>query len=364
MIHIVPRFAPQIDGVGDYARKFADHLDDLTGSKSRFLVGDPGWSGTSEAQALQRKAGEVSNCLPDDSTVILHYVGYGYHRRGIPVWLVNGLARWRSRKPGNRLVVVFHEIWSSGPPWKSEFYLGGLQKHLVRRLLIMADAAITSTPLMRESLNFMCRDKILEIPVPSNLTEPTESRSQWGCNGGVRVMLFGRLPTRLAALACHESWIRDWSTQGLLKELVLMGETGGHPASESPDFLRLKTLLPSDHIRSVGAVDAESGQKWFSRSDLFLSHYPLHLVQKSGALMAAMASGCVPVLKNPSRGDASGWLDRILLSDAFGEHPPGLNVITKMGEKCQQWYRANASWYVVAGKVATLLEQVEAQRIT
>ncbi|MFZ4728709.1 MAG: glycosyltransferase family 1 protein, partial [Pseudanabaena sp.] len=69
------------------------------------------------------------------SPVLLHYVGYGYAKRGCPVWLVDGIQRWKNLYPDRLLVTMFHELHASGtPPWTSSFWLSPLQKNLVTRL--------------------------------------------------------------------------------------------------------------------------------------------------------------------------------------------------------------------------------------
>src|SRR5678809_1449918 len=45
IVQIVPRFAPAICGVGDYARWLATKLERSHGINTRFVVGDPTWNG-------------------------------------------------------------------------------------------------------------------------------------------------------------------------------------------------------------------------------------------------------------------------------------------------------------------------------
>lgn len=127
IVQIVPRLFPVVDGVGDHALCLAQEMRRSLGLKTHFIVGDVSWPERSEVDQF-----EVSR-LPTNTSialcsllekisetpalVILHYVGYGYARRGCPIWLVEGLERYRAIKPAMRLVTMFHETYGSGPPY-------------------------------------------------------------------------------------------------------------------------------------------------------------------------------------------------------------------------------------------------------
>ena len=84
----------------------------------------------------------------DAETVLLHYSGYGYAPRGAPLWLVEGLERWKEHRARRRLIVMFHETWASGLPWQSSFWLCPLQRWCVARIARLADAVVTNTELL------------------------------------------------------------------------------------------------------------------------------------------------------------------------------------------------------------------------
>ena len=47
---------------------------------------------------------------------LLHYVNYGFQKRGIPFRLLSILRGLRRQHHG-KLVTIFHELYASGPPW-------------------------------------------------------------------------------------------------------------------------------------------------------------------------------------------------------------------------------------------------------
>src|SRR5437879_828476 len=143
ILQIVPRLPPTISGVGDYSFLLAQELRRAHDIETRFIVSDPSWEDSTEraengnrkveseldgfpVYRLQRRSADqllfVLSAAGMAPTVLLHYVGYGYEKRGCPFWLVNGLEAWRKAQSSRRLVTMFHELFASGPPWRSSFW--------------------------------------------------------------------------------------------------------------------------------------------------------------------------------------------------------------------------------------------------
>lgn len=182
---IVTRLPPAIDGVGDYALHLARRLRQDFGMETHFVVGDPNWSGATQiegfpiTQVSVCSANALLSVLPSEPStpILLHYVGYGYAKRGCPVWLVNGLQRWLTKGVNRSLVTMFHEIYATGPLWASSFWLSPLQKNLVARLVYWSDRYLTSRQGYAERLYELSRARDTQIPtlpVFSNLGEPEQ----------------------------------------------------------------------------------------------------------------------------------------------------------------------------------------------
>lgn len=180
---IVPRLPPAIDGVGDYALNLARQLRKDFNIQTHFIVGNPTWRGASEiegfavSQVTDSNPNQLTSLLSGDRPcpVLLHYVGYGYAQRGCPIWLVDGLQRWKSLYPQRSLVTMFHEIYaSSNLPWTSSFWLSPLQKNLATRLAGLSDRDVTSMQSYAKSLQNLVPTRNLEVsslPVFSNIGE-------------------------------------------------------------------------------------------------------------------------------------------------------------------------------------------------
>jgi hypothetical protein len=365
---IVPRFRPQIDGLGDYARLLGERLAAECGINSDYVVGDLAWSGDGGEMVRavkQQTAGALLEALGDCETVVLHYVGYGYHNRGIPFWINRAIRQWKCGGKERRLVVIFHELWASGPPWKSEFYLGWIQRNLVRELHELADVSVASVPFAHRSLEALRRKPLILHPVPSNIGSSDNLARHWHESGSLRVALFGMPSQRLVSLRRHLRLVSELHQAGLLRHVRVIGKdvrTGDDPSS---DIQLLRTVVPEERILTDSNADFERAGQALAESDILLSFYPSRWLFKSGSAMAALANGAVPVLPEEndleilsagheilvcSGDDAS--LARFL---ARVGQPGGIGGIGRAG---YDWYWRNADWPILAQKLTAALERL------
>ena len=369
VLHLVPRLYPAIDGIGDYALNLARNLRDSCGIPGAFLIGDPSWDGPASFDGfdLAKVKGRSSNDLRsqlsglDPESLILHYVTYGFHRRGVPFWVNHAIRRWKGEKAGRTLVVVFHELWSSGPPWRSEFYFGWIQKRLVRELQLLADGSLTSTPLMLRQLNGIVSGKTAFAPIPSCTPTPVELDGlQPGT--GVVAAIFGQEASRFHSAKAHLPLLSGLFRAGLLDEVRCIGKGARGGEDPSTDLKIILDSLPGAKITVHPDVAPGRLGELLSGSDLALSYYPSAYVCKSSALTAAMACGCLPVLPEVDNAEpltpghdvvgCSGTAEAVeaivglVRSGAFAE----------MGRNARSWYDANASWDVTTRAVSKMLK--------
>ena len=185
LIAIVPRLPPAVDGLGDYGLNLARQLGVEFDLATNFIVGDPGWNGGTFVEGFavnvleKRSPAAMLKLLPNGGnypgTVLLHYVGYGYARRGCPVWLVEALEQWRKSGTNRRLLAMFHELYAFGPIWTSAFWTSPLQRNLAKRLVCLSDDCFTSKQGYAEIIVKLSQGKhgkVKTMPVFSNLGEP------------------------------------------------------------------------------------------------------------------------------------------------------------------------------------------------
>jgi hypothetical protein len=281
VVQIVPHLPPPFEGVGTYAAALAQALEKRFGIETRFVVGDPSWSGGENgAQSVQgRTAADLAATLAGSiDAVLLHYANYGYQRRGCPVWLAAGLSRGRWR-----LVTLFHEVWASGPPWRSSFWLLPAQRRLAAVVAHRSAALVTTLDLYGDMIRPWARGKEIEVlPVFSTVGEPGEApvweerarRLVVFGGAGVRGRAYGRflpaLTAAVKALAAAEVW-------DVGPPIACPAEVGGVP-------IRGRGILPAAEVSEILRSSAAG----------FLA-YPPAFLPKSTIFAAYCSHGALPV---------------------------------------------------------------------
>ena len=295
MISVIPRLPPAIDGVGDYALNLARQLCKDFNIQTHFIVGNSQWNGAPELEGFpvthvpNSSSKHLVELLSSDriSLVLLHYVGYGYAKRGCPVWLVDGLQNWKSLYPQKSLIIMFHEVFTSGtPPWTSSFWLSPLQKNLIFRLSQLSDSCITNNQNYADILIKLSNGKhpqISVLPVFSNIGEPRlllplSERSK-------QLILFGLVPQRIRAYQqCKETLVDVCQSLGIQEILDL-----GTPTGKTPPLIGNVPIIelgqqPSAKISDI-MKNSIAG---------FLSYNP-NFLGKSGVFAAYCAHRLIPI---------------------------------------------------------------------
>jgi len=176
-LQIVPRVPGGIDGVGDYALTLAAKLRDKFQCATVFATPDA--SRATNVRGFDvRPFDTVRDEVRQFDHILLHYVNYGYQKRGIPFGLLSILHRLR-RQSRCKLVTVFHELYASGPPWRSEFWLQPLQVYLAKSIARLSDECIVSSENFLRELQRLVPNAPAHLhPVPSGLEEPSLSAGQ------------------------------------------------------------------------------------------------------------------------------------------------------------------------------------------
>jgi hypothetical protein len=293
IIQIVPRLPPAIDGVGDYALNLARQLRKDFNVQTHFIVGNPTWQGETVIEEFpvshisDSSANSLVKVLNDRSLpVLLHYVGYGYAKRGCPVWLVEALKEWKRKNEKSRLVTMFHEIAASGPIGSSSFWLSGLQRNLAERLVSLSDRLITSNQLYAQILEKLSGGKHCQIPalpVFSNIGEPEEVPQLR--HRTKNLVIFGSTATRRRAYGQSQEAIEAACNLFQIEKILDIGT----PVEESPDSIGSTPLvimgrLPPQQISDI-LLNSFSG---------FLNYSP-NFLGKSGIFAAYSSHGILAI---------------------------------------------------------------------
>ncbi len=371
---VVPQFAP-VDGVGDYALNLALWLRRECGVESRFVVCDLRWPKQENVEgfAVEKmtcwSAAELTARLEGGGgdPVLLHYVGYGYQHRGIPIWLAEGLTNWKAASARKaiptRLVTNFHEIWSFHPmPWKSAFYLSAVQRGLVRRISGLSDESVTSTCNYASRIGSMTQRSVRVVPVASNLPPALLSRTSGNSSAGYRALVFGQTWSRLPTVRKHSRLLKRLDESGMLEEVLILGKDSRGGSMPSPDVAHLMTLLPESRIKVAGQLGSEDAANVFQNADFVLGGHLARDICKSGALMAAFSLGCPVVLTENSDSNPLEVGTHFLSCDGSS---PGVaeflrvaadGGLERVAEGARAWYEKYSGWDILGRAYASLLK--------
>lgn len=358
VLQIVPHLPGTLDGVGDYALNLARALCVEQGITTTFLVAARTSETAKEGFALVSGLNSVSagELARKHEHVVLHYVNYGYQSRGIPFRLRSFVNQLRPLLRG-RWITTFHELYASGPPWKSAFWLRPFQVGIARDMIDASTSCVVSNAPIEKAIHaYNPRKRVLLLPVMSNFGEPDlpdflpVSPRRWTICGGTALIA--------RSLNLFEQRRRLIPPAFAPEHLDVIG--GREDASVAAAVDRLKREL-SVHYNPKVSVDLASEtlrQSAFGWLDYFGDGkvWP-NMVLKSTAFAAFCAHGVIPILSHSEEAIA---VDGDALPGPFyilpgGAHFPQPAEVPAVRRRCYDWYRAHASSSQVARVYAEAL---------
>ena len=352
ILQILPRASRGRDGVGDYARTLAASLEQHHGLTTTFVS-----TAADNHLVFPMGAGPGEQRFDRYTAIVLHYVNYGYSRRGVPLWLPPVLRRLQ-RASGARQITVFHELYASGSWRQSAFWLRPLQVRVARAIAAMSDVCVVSSEVARQQLkSLISESRIIVHPVFSNLGEPTLSPAE----------IADRDPHRW--IICGGTELIERSLRSFLPAALLMPErfaprelfvVGGSDNSGVRQTLNGEKKIRTHYYPQVEAKIASGilAGCAFGWMDYF--HHPdvpMPVILKSTAFAAYCAHGVIPVL--PHSGSIIG-LGGDALAGPFFVTPSAQNLPLESeraiaAHSIQSWYERNASSSHLASTVAAAI---------
>jgi hypothetical protein len=360
ILSIVPRLPPAIDGVGDYASLLSKNLADRHQIFTQFITCDPlaeplcksiefDTKDPSQIQLPQRSADALLTSLDrfdNINTLLLQYVGYGYAKRGCPLWLLAALTKWRNARSSRRLVIMFHEVYASSPlPWSSQFWTSPIQQKIARDLINLCDRLITNSQIFADTIGRLSSKhdgKISILPIFSNIGEcstpiPLKERNPW-------LVTFGNSGFRSSIYTNSLEQIATICQQLDIQEIYDIGHN-------SAEIIR---QIPGVKVNAMGILPATEISKIFQMAQVGFINYPIPYIAKSG-IFAAYAShqlcsvfvggsGALPLaLQNKNRHNLGDNQDGIRLNEhywAIGQQGDSLdlNLAQSIANNAYQWY--------------------------
>ncbi|MBC7489307.1 MAG: hypothetical protein H7240_04280 [Glaciimonas sp.] len=256
---------------------------------------------------------------------VLHYSGYGYAKRGAPLWLLN---KAQADRPNIKIFgVFFHELYAFGPPWKSAFWVSPLQRRIARRLAEMSDFWITNREGSARWLRRFAGEKPHAVlPVFSNVGEtPVYSNERIP-----KIVVFGSASLRMATYRAAGEALFSWAhEQGL--EL--------HDIGPTIDDSVLVQALHGAGVVLHGRLEAAEVSKQLSNAMFGVLAYPLDYVAKSGVFAAYCAHGVCPILISKSFAPADGLTEGNHYIAGLPVQAMQLSAAKDIGSAAWSWYQ-------------------------
>jgi hypothetical protein len=358
ILQIVPRAPGPHEGVGDYALNLAERLSSEYEMETIFAAAETNSSSrVGNFAVITPLDATVERACADCRSIVLHYVNYGYHKRGLPVRLPLFLRRLRAISQG-RLITIFHELYASSAPWRSAFWLQRWQKSIARKVVRVSDACVVSSEVMRDMLLQVAPGTTISVhPVVSTLGEPAISPDQFVRRDPHRWAIFGGTHLIKRSLNSFRRSMDDIPDSLAPRELFILG-------GRDDDEMRREI----DQIRNMDcyyhpAVEADFASQLLSSCSFGWIDYfhhpdvPAAVILKSGSFASYCAHGVVPVFPHAAseislRGDS---LPGPYFVETNRTNLPALTDRAKLSADIYEWYQRYSSIeHLARGIVAAL----------
>lgn len=336
LIQVVPQLAQGRNGVSDQATLLAGSLKDKFGIESTFAVLNNREKCDAQYTFIECPATRLlESCLDltqgSGGPVLVHVSGYGYSPDGAATLLADGLERVRA--DGRfRVGVYFHELYASGPPWKSAFWHSRRQQRALRRLIANSGLVLTNATRHAEWIKHGARNghgvPVEIMPVFSGAGEadelpPFERRSP-------AMVVFGLPGTRrLAYRRIAESGNLP-RTLGI-EEIYDIGPESVHPSE-----------VNGVRVKCIGLLPAEEAGAVFSQARFGFVVHPWYFLGKSSVFASYCAQGLVPVMADPFSCDSEGLRDGVHVVSAQTAEGARKTGLEKCGHAAWNWYRSHS----------------------
>jgi hypothetical protein len=192
---------------------------------------------------------------------------------------------WRKTQASCRLYGIFHELFATGQPWNSSFWLSGAQRFVTRRLWDLCDGAFATTSRYFDQLAGWRPGILLRtMPVFSNVGEPdhvapTSERPP-------NMAVFGRpgVEPKIYAGDQYKQSASLAKALGITKIIDM-----GARASPLPDHLGEVPIIQR------GQLSPRCVSQHLMSCQYGLVNYDIARLEKSGVFAAYAAHGVIPV---------------------------------------------------------------------
>jgi hypothetical protein len=320
IVFICSSLEPGRDGVGDYIRRIACELIKqgnevaVLSINDKYVIDPYITSQQMEgvklpvfrlpaSQLLKERIFQARKYIEEFNPdwLSLQFVIFGYHPKGLPLWL-NKLSLLGK---GRKWHIMFHELWLGMELNTSRKHLlwGKIQQYLINRLIIKLKPVVihTHTQLYIQQLsNIAVQSRHLplfgNIPVISS----TKASKSFKENRSINMVLFGHIHPN-APVVQFAPEIAEYAKIHQLKiSLTLIGNNGAETEHWIKQFEN-----SGIKVNVLGEQPANYVSEIMSNTNIGISTTPAALLEKSGSVAAMREHGlaviCVPCAWEPAK---------------------------------------------------------------
>lgn len=355
LVMISTRLAAGACGIGTHSLVLRKHWPAGSTGAFEFLVNeaDAGVDGLRAEDRVAEFANDGARLARElerigAADVLLHYAGRAYHRFGAPLWLPRVLRKWKQKHPGARLMIFFHELPGKMSMTSRHYWLGELNSWVVRQLSAVADVLLTNTEHHAAKLRKLSRRADIHVlPIGSHIELVTDADHT--TRFATEFLLFGLSFGRLQALQSFASDVPRWHSAGKLTKLHVVGPQDDNFSSEANQVM---SVWPASiEIVRHGRLPAPQVSRLLQRATFALTNVSEMTWSKSSAFMACATHRCAVIIsgtrsQSPPLSYALGAAEVDSISAA---------EVEERAAALADWAEQNASWPVVAARIASLL---------
>jgi hypothetical protein len=299
LIHITPELPPEVGGVADYtailSRRIGKVSDGVVepvlvhAGKQRadsisvdFPVVD--LSGECSSALLADVINTIAKEAEEQVAVLLEYSGYGFSQRGAPLWLARGLRGVCGGFDGVPLITIFHELYATGPPWTSTFWISGLQRFTAAAVARSSRVIVTNRT---ESSKWVHRYAPSNVPIHtqpvfSNVGEPDDGLLDQDRSSRAIVFGGGR---KKKVYSQEFSHLVNILAQAGITHVTDVGPTVPTPDCTGPLQFEQQGILPKREVSQL-----------LQSSQVGIIHCPTDHLTKSGVMAAYLSHSVAPIV--------------------------------------------------------------------
>jgi hypothetical protein len=281
---IVPDLPPNVNGLGDYAfllgKKVMENcsvydIEFIVAGNTAYKYGE--FNGFIVHVIKEKNANTLLQLLNSLNVgyIHLHYVGYGYDKRGIPLWLYFALYKWK-QKDGNTLLTTFHELFAiSKIPWTSSFWNQCLQRLICKKIYLISESIVTSREAFRKYLYKISPFiDIYVYPVFSNFGESNECQNIETRDKGL--VILGSLEKRFIIYKKYQKELNIICQKYSIDRIIDIGPKSGKLPLLNVPIIELGVLNVSDisdllKKNTFGIIGGHKSNQ-FAKSGIFAAY--------------------------------------------------------------------------------------------